>query len=123
MFRSSLLISFFITASVNSYAQQQCDISGVWQHAGKPAELLINMEKGEMSVYTHQQNPEAEGLVVIKQLSKANTENQWLGKMYNAADNNFIEVTLSSPHCTKLTVTDKGKAVLTLLTTKKSPER
>lgn len=93
----------------------ECDISGIWQHSAKPATLFIDLNKGEMSVKTHQLNPESIGQVVITSIKLGNSSGLWHAKMYSAAENSFVNVQMKPHSCNQLKVSYNGEEVLTLL--------
>ncbi|MBE1298895.1 MAG: hypothetical protein GJ680_03155 [Alteromonadaceae bacterium] len=63
---ASLLLSFPNQMRANESMQ------GIWQHAGKPAELLINLQSGLVTVHSHQLSPDSIGLTVMKNIVVTN---------------------------------------------------
>lgn len=108
---SSILISSFFTLE----AKGQCEISGLWNHSTKPAKLFIDLDKGEISVQSHDNNTKAIGAVVLKSLELGSTPNFWNAKMYSAAEDSFVGVQITSKGCHQLSVSFKGEEVLGLL--------
>lgn len=79
-------------------------ISGIWKHSEKPAWLELKFKNGigAITVARHGWNPDAEGLVVLKDITKSKTDTDhptWRGKMFDAKQNGFIPaiLTLSTP--------------------------
>lgn len=109
---SSIFIMLLSSMSAHSHA---CDISGMWRHSAKPATLFINLDKGEISVQSHEVNPKSIGLVVLKELELNSEATRWRAKMYSAADNDFVSVQVIEKNCEQLTVSYNNEAVLMLL--------
>lgn len=107
---SIVFLVCFFSASVKS---AECDISGIWNHSSKPATLLIDVSKGEVSVHSHENNSDAIGLVVLKHI-ELGAATSWQAKMYSAAEDSFVEVQISSLGCNQLTVSYRGEEVLGL---------
>jgi len=108
---SSLIVVSIFSAEVKS----ECDISGLWNHSAKPAKLLINLSKGEISVHSHDNNAKAIGLVVLKSLELNSTLTSWNAKMYSAAEDSFVDVKITSKSCNQLSVSFNNEEVLGLL--------
>ena len=109
---SSLLVFSLFTTAAKS---DECDISGVWNHSAKPAKLLIDLNKGEISVYSHENNSESIGLVALKGLKLGSTTSSWNAKMYSAAEDSFVDVKITSKSCNQLSVSFNNEEVLGLL--------
>ena len=89
-----ILISL-VLLSASSFADGR--INGIWKHTEKPAWLEINFESGvgSLAVKRHDNNVKAEGLKVIKDIEvDSNQSSQWLGKMYSAAVDGYVDVKL-----------------------------
>ena len=116
MLKKVLLFALFTSLQTNAMALNEgCDISGVWQHAGKPAELFIDTEKGEISVHSHELNPNAVGLVVIKNVEAETNGLTWTAKMYHAQKDDFVAVSITADRCNMLTVRHQSEAILKLI--------
>lgn len=116
MFKLIVLSSILVTSLFSTEANgDQCDISGVWNHSAKPAKLNIDLSKAEISVLSHELNPKAIGLVVVKSLALGSTLSSWNAKMYSAAEGSFVDVQITSTHCKQLRVSFRGEEVLRLL--------
>lgn len=37
-------------------AKSECDISGIWNNSSKPAKLVVDLAKDEISVHSHDNN-------------------------------------------------------------------
>lgn len=109
---SSMLIGIIFSARANS---NECNISGVWNHSAKPATLFINVISGEISVHSHELNPESIGLVVLKNLTLGSSQSYWDAKMYSAAEDSFVDVRITSTSCTQLSVSFNNEQVLKLI--------
>lgn len=73
------------------------EIDGIWKHTQKPAWLEIKFESGvgSVSVKRHDNNVKAVGLNIIKEIKpNVNQSSQWLGQMYSAAENGYVDVVL-----------------------------
>ena len=63
------VFSFILVVSIFSVqAKSECDISGVWNHSAKPAELLIDLNKSEITVYSHDNNKKSTWVSCFKGL-------------------------------------------------------
>jgi len=109
---SSMLIGIIFSARANS---NECNISGIWNHSAKPATLFINLIRGEISVHSHELNPESIGLVVLKNLKLGTTHLYWNAQMYSAAEDSFVDVQITSTNCTQLSVSFNNDQVLKLI--------
>ena len=69
-------------------------INGNWQHCDKPAWINFNFvgKVGNATVTRHEENRDAEGLTLLKQLQFVDDDG--LGLMYDAANDEFVEVNL-----------------------------
>ena len=110
LFSSVLVVSTFIAE-----AKGDCDISGIWNHSAKPAKLLVDLSKGEVSVHSHDDNTKAIGLVVIKGIKPEPNSSSWNAKMYSADDDSFVDVHITSKACKQLAVSFDGDEVLELV--------
>ena len=84
-----------ILLSAGSFAN--VEINGIWKHTQKPAWLVIIFKSGvgSISVKRHDDNVKAAGLNVIKDIKpETNQQTQWLGQMYSAAEDGYVEVRL-----------------------------
>ena len=116
MFKLMVSSSLLLVSLLASEAKAgECDISGVWQHSAKPATLFVDVDKGEISVHTHEINSESVGLVVLTKLKLASTAIYWDAKMYSAAEEAFVDVQLTAKSCHQLSVSFGGEEVLGLL--------
>lgn len=106
-----ILAFTFLSAVVES---KECDISGVWNHATKSAELEIDIASGEIAVHSHKNNSQTIGLVVIKELKMNDVGPNWSGKMFSAAENDFVGVKIQVNSCRELIVSLNSELVLTL---------
>lgn len=116
MFKLIVLSSFILVSLFPSVAKSnEWDISGVWDHSAKPAKLFIDLQQSEISVYSHELNPESIGLVVLKSLKLSTNTTSWHAKMYSAAEDSFVDVQITSTNCNQLNVNFNGEDVLKLL--------
>jgi hypothetical protein len=115
MFKLIVLFSFLIVSMLPTEAKSECDISGIWNHSSKPAKLVVDLTKDEISVHSHDNNSKAIGLVVLKSLERAKASSSWTAKMYSAAEDSFVAVQMKAKGCNQLMVTFKGEEVLRLL--------
>lgn len=115
MFKLIVLFSFLISSIFSTEAIGECDISGVWNHSAKPAELFVDLSKAEISVHTHDTNPKAIGLVVLKGIEADKVSSTWSAKMYSAATDSFVNVQIKSKSCNQLMVNFEGEEILKLL--------
>jgi hypothetical protein len=112
IFLSSILIGICLSAEAKS---GECNISGIWNHTAKPAKLLIDMSKGEISVYSHDLNPKSIGLMVLKNLKLATVESSWDAQMYSSEEDSFVDVLITAKTCNQLSVGFRGEEVLGLV--------
>ena len=115
MFRLIVFSSILIIAIFSVQARSECDISGVWTHAAKPAKLLIDLNKSEVVVYSHDNNTKAIGLVVLKSLQQTPNSSVWDAQMYSAEEDSYVDVQITSLDCNQLTVSFNGEKVLKLV--------
>ena len=115
MFKLIVLSSILVVSIFSTEAKGECDISGVWNHSAKPAKLFVDLNKGEISVHSHENNAKAIGLVVIKTIELDSNFSSWNAKMYNAAEDSFVDVQISSKSCNQLSVSFNDEEVLGLL--------
>ena len=116
MFKRIVLSSIFIASTFSTEARSdECNYRGVWDHSAKPAKLFIDLSKGEISVYSHDLNPESVGLVVLKSLKIGSAKSSWNAKMYSAAEDSFVDVQITPKSCTQLSVGFQGEEVLGLV--------
>ena len=108
---SLILVSSIFSAQVKG----DCDISGVWNHSDKPAKLLIDLNKAEATVYSHDNQTKAVGLVVLKAVKPASHASLWDAQMYSAEDDSFVDVQITSKDCKQLNVVYQGDEVLSLV--------
>ncbi|WP_088331210.1 hypothetical protein [Lacimicrobium sp. SS2-24] len=105
-----LIVTLFSTAA----KADRCDISGIWNHSSKPAKLLVDLSNAEISVYSHENNEKAIGLIVLKNLKLGSTSSSWNAQMYSAAEDSFVDVQIKSKRCNQLMVSFNGEEVLGL---------
>ena len=111
-----LVSSFILVASIfSAHAKGDCDISGIWIHSDKPAKLLIDLNKAEATVYSHDNYMKAVGLVVLKAVKPASHPSLWDAQMYSAEDDSFVDVQITSKDCDQLKVVYQGDEVLSLV--------
>lgn len=91
-----------------------CDLSGIWQHTEKSAQLKVDVTQGEISVYSHLSNPAAEGQVVIKNLQISDEASVATAAMYHAEQDSFVKVDVFIANCNILTINHGNQTVLTL---------
>ena len=93
-----LVLSFSIVVSLYSTIakSQDCDISGIWEHSAKPAKLFVDLNTGNISVHSHENNAKAIGLVVIKNIEADADSSSWQAKMYSAAEDSFCRCSNNS---------------------------
>jgi len=115
MLKLIVLSSFLVVSIFPAEAKGECDISGIWNHSTKPAKLLVNLSKGEISVHSHDNNAKAIGLVVLKNLKLDSTSTYWNAKMYSAAEDSFVDVQITPQSCNHLSVSFNNDEVLGLL--------
>lgn len=116
MLKKLLLFTLFTSLQTSATAlNERCDISGVWQHAGKPAKLFIDTDKGEISVHSHELNPNAVGLVVIKNVAAETNDLTWAANMYHAENKDFVAVHIVADRCDVLTVRHQSEVILKLI--------
>lgn len=85
----------FMCCSLNAFSAS--NISGIWKHSQKPAWLEITFASGvgALSVKRHDNNPNAVGLNVIKDIQlDSKRSSQWVGQMYSALENSYVSVRL-----------------------------
>ncbi len=115
MFKLFVLSSVVMVSTFLAKATVACDISGVWSHAQKPATLMVDLVKGEVSVHSHDNNEKGIGLVVLKSLELGATPSSWKAKMYSAPQDSFVDVQVLAKNCQQLIVRYKEEEVLKLL--------
>ena len=116
MLKRIALSSIFIAAIFSTKAQSdECNFTGIWTHSAKPAKLFVDVSKGEVWVYSHDLNPDAIGLVVLKSLQIGVPKASWHAKMYSAAEDAFVAVQITSNSCDQLSVSYQGEEVLALV--------
>ncbi|GAA0363083.1 hypothetical protein GCM10009092_29330 [Bowmanella denitrificans] len=115
MFRFLVFSSMLVASTFSAHAKGDCDISGIWNHSAKPAKLLIDLDKAEATVYSHDNNKKAIGLVVLKGVMPTSNSSLWDAQMYSAADDSFVDVQITSKGCNQLIVSFDGAEVLGLV--------
>ena len=108
VFFSLGLITYFVFAQ-----DEVAQLDGIWKHADKEAWLTLDLKAGTLSVFEHQTNPYASGLVVIKQIKPAGKGN-WSGKMYSAATGSFVDVGIFTVSESSISITFNGEEILKL---------
>lgn len=58
MLRFLVVSSTLLVANFTVHAKA-CDIGGVWDHSAKPARLLVDVNKAQITVYSHDNNSKA----------------------------------------------------------------
>ncbi|MCH2056483.1 MAG: hypothetical protein MK214_07730 [Thalassotalea sp.] len=115
MNKPSLIWGFLFLFSFQPAHAKSFDISVIWQHADKSATLLVDLAKAEISVHQPDENPKANGLVIIKEITEIKPSRKWHVQMYNAAENNFVKVDIHQENCKVLGVYDNDKEILKVL--------
>ena len=115
MFKQIIFLSFLCSFAFSAEAQNECKISGIWNHSSKPAKLIFNSETAEVSVFSHDKNKSAIGSVVIKGIKSDKVKNSWNAKMYSALEKTFVDVQMESEDCNQLLVYFQGEEVLKLI--------
>lgn len=115
MFRHLVLSSILLVSSFPFQAKGECDISGIWNHTAKPAKLYFDLDKAEVTVYSHDSNRKAIGLVVLKALMPTSNPLLWNAKMYSAAEDSYVDVRVTLTGCHQLAVSFNGEEVLALV--------
>lgn len=111
-FKAFLFSLVFMTYS--AFVQgEAAQLDGIWKHADKEAWLALDLAASTLSVFEHQTNPDASGLVVIKQIQAVGMGN-WSGKMYSAATESFVEVMLFAVSEKVISITFNGEEILKL---------
>ncbi|MAC47360.1 MAG: hypothetical protein CMI12_10970 [Oceanospirillum sp.] len=114
MVRFLVVGSILLVANISVRANE-CDISGVWDHSAKPASLLVDVNKAQITVYSHDNNSKAIGLVVLKALKPTSDPLLWDAQMYSAAEDSFVDVHIAAKDCSQLTVSFNSEVVLKLV--------
>lgn len=89
-------------------------INGVWKHSAKPAwiEIIFGSEVGSASIKRHDNNSKAIGLNIIIDIKPViNQSSQWVGKMYSAVEDNYVEVKIILVNQTTLVVYDNNEGI------------
>ncbi len=115
MIKLIVFSSVLVVLSFSAQATGDCDISGIWSHSAKPAKLVIDLSKGEASIYAHDDNAQAIGLVVLKGIQPAAISSSWQAKMYSADEDSFVAVQITAKGCHQLSVDFRGEEVLALV--------
>lgn len=115
MLRFLVFSSILVASTFSVQAKGDCDISGIWNHSDKPAKLLIDLKKAEATVYSHDDNTKAIGLVVLKAVKPASSSSLWDAQMYSAEEDSFVDVQITSKDCNQLNVVFQGDEVLSLV--------
>ncbi len=115
MLKFVVFSSVLVVSTFTAKAKDDCDISGVWNHSAKPAKLLVDLSKGEVSVHSHDANAKAIGLVVMKGITPEPNSLSWNAKMYSADEDSFVDVHINSKACMQLAVSFDGDEVLELV--------
>jgi ligand-binding SRPBCC domain-containing protein len=117
MFMLKFLVcsSVLVVSTFTAETKGDCDISGMWNHSVKPATLLVDLSKGEISVHSHDDNAKAIGLAVIKGIMPVPNASSWNAKMYSADEDSFVDVQIKSNGCNQLSVDFQGEEVLKLV--------
>jgi hypothetical protein len=115
MLKFLVFSSILMASTFSAEAKGECDISGIWNHSAKPAKLLVDLSKGEISVHSHDDNTKAIGLVVLKGVKPASNSSSWNAEMYSADEDSFVDVQITSKGCNQLSVYFQGEEVLELV--------
>ncbi len=109
-------LALFVSALIpNVAAAGDCEISGIWNHSAKPAKLYVDLVKKEVSVFSHELNPENIGRVLIDSLVPDLTPSLWKAKMYNGDTDSMVDVRITLKSCNQLNVSYSGELVLELV--------
>jgi len=110
------IFALFVLVSLQFSAYAATTISGLWQHASKPALLAFNLETGLAIVKQHDENKDASGLTIIKNITEAaQQKDQWIGEMYNGYIDSYVPVIIKlSGEETLLVYDSEGEEVLRL---------
>jgi len=92
-----------------------CRLSGVWQHSSKLAELYVDEARGSISVYSHDEHHASIGQLVVKKLQKSPDKTRWIGKMYSAHEDAFVDVSVKLEACKRLSFYYGGEEVLAIV--------
>jgi uncharacterized protein (DUF486 family) len=108
---------FTITLLIQSSVFASDSLTGNWKHSNKPAVISFDLESGIASIKTHKLHTEAEGLTLIKDISKhASIQQQWVGNMFNGYVGIFEPVTIRYLKTTEIAVYNlKNEEVLRLV--------
>lgn len=115
MFKLLVLSPILAVSIFAADSKADCDISGIWNHSAKPAKLIVDLSKAEISVYSHENNDKAIGLVVLKAIKPASNLSSWDAKMYSADEDSFVDVQMTTKDCNQLNVVFQGDEVLALV--------
>ena len=110
---SQLALLFLLISTVSA----EISINGIWKHATKDVDILIDLDAGVATVSSHKDNPDAEGLTVIKSIERVcKRAPQWRGLMFNGYKDIYEGVSLELDAQNKLSVTNEnGEEVLALV--------
>ena len=93
-------------------------IEGRWKHRDKPAWIDFSFESGigTAIISRHDDNPDAEGNAILIEIHpKDSSKTFWRAKMYSAAADDFVGVTLElSEDASSLVVTFEEEEILHL---------
>lgn len=112
-----VVLAIIFSLVISSHASAQDALSGLWQHAEKPAVLEFDLPAGLATIYEHKERQDATGLTIIKDISSyKHSAEQWTGHMYNGYIDAWVPVFLHLEEGARLVITDdEGNTVLTLI--------
>lgn len=117
-----ILTLIFLTALP---VHAESPIEGIWRHSEKPAWLEFTFISGVGNAYIsrHDQNANAEGLLILKDITaSAATPCRWQGKIYDARSDTFVKATLHLFKEHNLEITFKNGTEIETLTLKRSSQ-
>jgi hypothetical protein len=106
-----LLVALILTSNLVLFpVLANVDVSGVWQHASKPALIDFDLKLGLAKVKQHDDNSKAEGLTVIKNIKPVSgAANVWSGDMYNGYIDSYVKVSITLVDDSTLVVSDEAE--------------
>jgi len=107
----------------NDGSDNMSGIVGLWKHSANPAWINISSNKNIATavIERHDNNIKANGSQIIKSITPIKNNNtQWRGKMYSAATDDFVDVSITqiNKHTLNVTYTNNTEnktLILTLL--------
>ena len=98
-------------------AQSPAAIEGLWKHRDKPAWIEISFESGVGTavIVRHDDNPDAKGSdIMIEIVPDESSPSRWRSKMWAAATDDFVEVSMELKDPDHLVVTYGDEDILHL---------